>query len=125
MKFRTQFNPDYKGTPSKVNDNISQTVPDQSISLADLLKHHSRGQMVRVPYRQGDYFDTEIPIIDDLNTQKEVKEQLIQDIEQADAKAIEETENAKKKRIEEETKKQIAAKKKAAEASKEEDNDND
>jgi hypothetical protein len=44
----------------------SLTVPDQTLGIKELLINHSRGISSNVKNYEGEYYDTEIPIIDDL-----------------------------------------------------------
>jgi len=65
MKFRNQYDnkPIRQGS---VNTGKSMTVPDQTISLKKLLENHTRGIPSPVKMLEGQYFDTEIPHVDDL-----------------------------------------------------------
>lgn len=40
---RKQFNPSYKGTPGPESDPTQVTVPDQNLTIRQLLDNHSRG----------------------------------------------------------------------------------
>ena len=55
------------------------TLPDQSLTIRELLEKHSRGVALGVPEVKGEYFDTEVPRYDDLtdmlNHKKALEEQ--------------------------------------------------
>lgn len=57
----------------------SMTLPDQSLTIKELLEKHSRGVALGVPHVKGEYFDTEVPRYDDLtdmlNHKKALEEQ--------------------------------------------------
>jgi len=64
FKIRKQFNDyNFKG---EINSLPSQTVPDLTLTVKQLLTNHSRGIQSDVSYNEPMYFDTEIPIIDDI-----------------------------------------------------------
>lgn len=75
--FYTQFTntPNYKG--KKMSDELN-TVPDQTLTIRNLLDNHTRGIPLGVSTRVGEYFDTEIPRFDDLTDMIEYKEQLME-----------------------------------------------
>ena len=60
----------------------SLTVPDQNLTIQELLDRHSRGVPLGAPDLKGEYFDTEIPKFDDLTDALEYKK----DLEQKKAK---------------------------------------
>tara|TARA_X000001036_G_C20262648_1_gene636857 strand:- start:94 stop:453 length:360 start_codon:yes stop_codon:yes gene_type:complete len=78
MKLRKQFNKKYKGTPWKGKPGKSLTVPDQNLTIGELLDRHSRGVSLGATDLKGEYFDTEIPRYDDLTDMLEHKKSLIQ-----------------------------------------------
>lgn len=55
----------------------SMTVPDQNLTVKELLDRHSRGVSLGAPEIKGEYFDTEIPKFDDLTDALEYKKNLI------------------------------------------------
>ena len=57
-------------------DPSTKTVPDQNMGIRELLDRHSRGVPLGVNSRQGEYFDTEIPIYEDLTDMLEHKKDL-------------------------------------------------
>ena len=77
-KLRKQFSKKYKGSPWKGKPGKSMTVPDQNLTIAELLDRHSRGVSLGAPDLKGEYFDTEIPRYDDLTDMLEHKKALIQ-----------------------------------------------
>lgn len=73
-RLRVQFDITYKGSPGKIPLGESQTEPDMTLRLGQLLERHTRGQ--NVPVREPIYFDTEIPTITDLSDVERYREQL-------------------------------------------------
>lgn len=78
MKLRKQFNNKYKGSPSKIKPGKSMTLPDQNLTIGELLDRHSRGVSLGAPDLKGEYFDTEIPRYEDLTDMLEHKKELVQ-----------------------------------------------
>ena len=77
MKLRNAYTKSkYKG---KKMDQTVNTIPDQNLSIRQLLDRHSRGLPLGASQKQGEYFDTEIPRYDDLVDMMEHKKQLVQD----------------------------------------------
>ena len=66
----------YKG---KKMDQTVNTIPDQNLSIRQLLDRHSRGLPLGASQNQGEYFDTEIPRFDDLVDMMEHKKRLVQE----------------------------------------------
>jgi len=73
-RLRVQFDITYKGHPGKTPSGVSDTVPDMTLSLGQLLERHSRGR--DIPMAEPLYFDTEIPTFSDLTDVDRYKEQL-------------------------------------------------
>lgn len=73
---RKQFDPNYKGETGEINNEPSQTVPDQNLSVKQLLINHSRGINSNVHTYEPQYLDTEIPRITDLTDIAEQRELL-------------------------------------------------
>ena len=75
--FYTQFTntPNYKG--KKMSD-VLHTLPDQTLTIRNLLDNHTRGIPLGVNTRVGEYFDTEIPRFDDITDMVEYKRQLME-----------------------------------------------
>lgn len=64
-RIRTSFNPPH-ATP-EVNSGISMTIPDDHLTIRQLLDKHSRGEAINQHiYDQDAYFGTEIPVVQDL-----------------------------------------------------------
>ncbi len=63
----------YKG---KIMDSSTQTVPDQNMGIRELVDRHTRGVPLGVNQKQGEYFDTEIPVYEDLTDMLEHKKEL-------------------------------------------------
>ncbi len=71
---RKQFNNyTFKG---ETNTLPSQTVPDLTLSVKQLLINHSRGISSDISINEPMYFDTEIPIIDDITDLDAFREDL-------------------------------------------------
>lgn len=76
-RFRTQWDPDYIPDPGLKCDDPSLTVPDQNLSIKELLIRHSRGIPIGAQFRQGIYTeDEEGPWISDLTELQERREAL-------------------------------------------------
>ena len=60
-------------------DQTVNTIPDQNLSIRQLLDRHSRGLPLGASQNQGEYFDTEIPRFDDLVDMMEHKKQLVKE----------------------------------------------
>ena len=117
--FYTQFTntPNYKG--KKMSEEL-HTIPDQTLTIRDLLDNHTRGIPLGVNTRVGEYFDTEIPRFEDLTDMIEYKAQLMERnkeinklIREEKKEALEklkqipvETDQELKERVSEETKNQ-------------------
>tara|TARA_Y100000588_G_C14266656_1_gene930238 strand:+ start:503 stop:898 length:396 start_codon:yes stop_codon:yes gene_type:complete len=79
-KIRTQFSKEKHNSSGYDKDmGKTMTLPDQSLTIRELLEKHSRGVALGVPEVQGEYFDTEVPRYDDLtdmlNHKKALQEQ--------------------------------------------------
>ncbi len=83
-KIKTQFAKNYKGTPSKIKPGKSMTVPDQNLTIAQLLERHSRGVSLGAPDLKGEYFDTEVPRFDDITEAVEYKKTLLKKAKELD-----------------------------------------
>lgn len=56
----------------------SMTLPDQNLTISELLDRHSRGVSLGAVDKQGEYFDTEVPRFSDLTEMLEYKKDLEQ-----------------------------------------------
>ena len=65
-RLRKQFMETPLEFPGEINDQPSLTVPDMSLTVKELLYNHTRGIQSDVHHNEALYFDTEIPIIDDI-----------------------------------------------------------
>ncbi len=74
--FRHQFSASYRGSKGEVNTSPSLTVPDQAIPLRTLLANHSRGINTPVNHLEGEYFNGDVPDIQDLNELKDLRDEL-------------------------------------------------
>lgn len=79
LTFRRQFNPNLPPAKGEINTLPSVTVPDQSLTIKQLLLNHSRGIHSDIADNQGEYFeDEEIRTYYDMNDIAEHKQELIQ-----------------------------------------------
>jgi hypothetical protein len=76
MKIRTQFQEAENSSGYDNDPGKTMTVPDQGLTITELLDRHSRGVSLGATDRQGEYFDTEIPRFDDLTDALEHKKNL-------------------------------------------------
>lgn len=76
LKIRRQFDPSYNGTPGEVNSGELKTVPDQHLTIRQLLINHTRGLHSEASHNEPIYTDQEIPRFNDLNDVVEYKQQL-------------------------------------------------
>lgn len=81
---RRQFNPEYKGSEGEINTMPSQTVPDMSLSIQELLLNHSRGIHSEIKNYEGQYFEDEIPIFHDITEMVEHKQELLDRIKEVE-----------------------------------------
>ena len=100
---RRQFNDNYEGSKGEKNNLPSQTQPDMSLSVKDLLRNHSRSSEVAM--RKPQYFDTEIPQFDDITEAIEYKKDLEERAKELGQQIKDEKEVAKTKRLSDEKKK--------------------
>jgi hypothetical protein len=83
-RFSVQFDFDYNGSPGKQMDPKSQTVPDMSLTVRQLLQNHVRGVDSNVQQKNPLYFETQIPTIRDITDVQEYRETLEQKIKDMD-----------------------------------------
>lgn len=98
QKFRHQFAPDYEGTPGEVITLESMTVPDETLTVRQLLINHSRG--IGIPGAKQGVFTGDIvaPVPKDLVDEKERVEALKTQLEETTENAKRELEEAEQKR---------------------------
>lgn len=66
MKFRTQFDPKYKGTSYEPKGK-SMTVPGQALTVREIIQRQASGLSFESAFRNGEYFeDMEVPHFDDI-----------------------------------------------------------
>ena len=95
MKFKNAYTKNkWKG---KKMDQTVNTVPDQNLSIRQLLDRHSRGLPLGASQNHGEYFDTEIPRFDDLVDMMEHKKNLVQEHKDL-TKQIEKEQKAQKEK---------------------------
>ena len=84
-KIRTQFTGKiFQSSGFKKNMGKSMTVPDQNLTVKELLDRHSRGVSLGAPQLKGEYFDVEVPRFDDLTDALEYKKNLMNKAEKLD-----------------------------------------
>lgn len=88
--FRTNFDPNYKGSPGEYNEEASETIPDQSMTIQEMLENHVRGIANPVAENAGEYFDSEIPRHEDMVNEMEYKQELKKRYEEAEKTVQEE-----------------------------------
>ena len=75
--FRTQFSIKSEHSSGYKKDmGKSMTLPDQNLTIGELLERHSRGVPLGAVDKQGEYFDTEVPRFNDLTEMLEYKKDL-------------------------------------------------
>lgn len=79
-RLRVQFDLTYGGHGGTDPQGVSQTEPDMTLRLGQLLERHSRGR--DVPMKTPLFFDTEIPTFNDLTDVDRYKEQLERRLEE-------------------------------------------
>lgn len=84
-KFKRQWDKSYKGSPGEINELPSQTVPDMSLTIPELMLNHTRGILTDIHENKGDYFDTEIPQFDDILDIIAYKDQITQRLKDVEA----------------------------------------
>ena len=95
MKFKNAYTKSkFKG--KKMSQEVN-TIPDQNLSIRELLDRHSRGLPLGASQKQGEYFDTEIPRYDDLVDMLEHKKQLVKEHKDL-TKQIEKEQTAQKQK---------------------------
>ena len=76
---RTQFSGKiFQSSGYKKKMGKSMTLPDQNLTIKELLDRHSRGVSLGAPDLQGEYFDTEVPRFSDLTEMLDYKKELEQ-----------------------------------------------
>ncbi len=74
---RTQFSGEtFHSSGYKKDMGKSMTLPDQNLTIQQLLERHSRGVPLGAVDKQGEYFDTEVPRFNDLTEMLEYKKEL-------------------------------------------------
>lgn len=89
---RRQWDPTYKGSGGCPPEEGSNTVPDMNMSIRELMDKHARGMSLDPYKRQGAYYDTEIPQVNDLTdlkTNRQVLQEKARQVEEAFGNEIE------------------------------------
>jgi hypothetical protein len=103
MLIKTQFNSEYQ-PKGKSMDTTQHTVPDQHMSVRQLLANHSRGLPIHAQTNEGHYFGTEIPIITDLTDLGDLRDKLKENEAHVDNLITEDYSKAKTKKASEDAK---------------------
>lgn len=113
--FKTFLNFPHFGPNPELNTQKSETVPDMTMSLSELLQRHTRGQ--EIPTFEGTYNDDYIPDIDrlDLTEIQEMSEFHQMTLNEAIENAAKESTETKKQLTEKKQKEDEEAAKRAAE----------
>lgn len=80
-RYRIQFDFGYKGTPGKKVKEGSDTIPDLSLTIRQLLENHTRGMDGNVQVRKPIYLDTPVPNIQDITEVMAYRDKLNEMIE--------------------------------------------
>ncbi|AXL14931.1 hypothetical protein [Microviridae sp.] len=108
--YRRNTDPDYNGCKGEKNSKPSMTVPDQALGIRTLLDHHSRGIPNNVQHHEGEYFDTDVPHIQDLNDLQDIRDQNVESaamLEQAAKAEIDKATEMRSKELKKEAKAEI------------------
>lgn len=84
-RIRFQFDIGYNGSPGKIMDDHSDTIPDLNLTVRQLLENHTRGKDSDVEVRQPLYLEFPVPVLNDLtdvDNYKEVVQEQLNRIEQ-------------------------------------------
>lgn len=66
VKFKTQWDPDYSGDPGVHKFGASETIPNDHLTVRELLINHTRGHILPIKRYEAQYFgDVEVPVFDD------------------------------------------------------------
>lgn len=81
-RIRVQFDIDYKGSKGQVVSSDSDTMPDMTLTVRQLLENHTRGKDSNVFVRQPLYFETQIPTLTDITDVDKFKKSLEERLKQ-------------------------------------------
>lgn len=109
LKFRTQFNPSYKGAKGKVFKGESMTRPEDIMSLKQLLHNHTRNIQSNASHHEGIYTEEQVvPQIRDMNDIVEHRNALNERKNDVESKVKQERETKKKQKEAEEAARKAA-----------------
>lgn len=83
-RYRVQFDFTYGGTKGKEMDDEIVTQPDMTLTVRQLLEHHTRGIDTGITPKEPFYFDIEVPTITDITDIQRYREHLQEKIRQTD-----------------------------------------
>lgn len=75
-RLRVQFDITYLGTKGKTSTGASETEPDMTLTIGQLLERHTIGD--NIPHKQPVFFEMEVPTFSDLTDIEEYRTQLAQ-----------------------------------------------
>lgn len=108
VKFKRQYQKDYKGVLYDNDSGKSKTQPSMSLTVRDLMERHTRGLETNEKVRDGIFLEEgqEVPNIQDMNDIQEMKEALQEKYNEINKKVKDEKLEIQKKhkQREEETK---------------------
>lgn len=111
MKFQSAGTYDYRRFPGEINNEPSMTVPDQTMSLKELLERYARGLPVAGAKQEIFHGEEFVPDLNrmDLSEQQDLREHLATEIPrlQADLKRQDEDKAKAKKEAEESASKSL------------------
>ncbi len=81
QKFQIQFDFDYKGNKGKEVNPESNTQPEMTLTVRQLLVNHTRGIDSKTQVKTPLYFDMEIPTINDITDVTEYRQALQERLE--------------------------------------------
>jgi len=102
-RYRVQFDFGYRGSQGKQMSPDSDTVPEMSLTVRQLLENHTRGKDSNVEVRQPLYFDVPVPTITDITDVENYRKQLEETLRQTNEFIKKDKENAKSKLAEKTT----------------------
>lgn len=97
---RMQFDIEYGGTEGTINTDPKTTMPDLNLKVRQLLENHSRGVEDKTEVRQPLYFETSIPVLNDITDVETYKQHLKEKVQEVDAFIHNERQELQKKESE-------------------------
>ncbi len=101
QRIQLQFDIEYGGVIGATSEEASQTVPDMSLTVRQLLQNHTRGKDGTAMVREPLYFETELPTLNDITDVERYREQLNERLQQADEFIKDDLKKAKEAKVQE------------------------